>query len=121
MGIKTGSKVAAICAAAAMLTACGSTENEGTPSEGGQCASTIEFQGRIYVEHSTSQNMSHPPKTGRKLGTAHLRHCPNSDADGPPSGGLTIYEIVGTPPSQAVFADPLVGVMEFERLGDGER
>ena len=113
MGINRLSPLAGVCLGVAMLMGCGAdTTNSSADSGGaGSCTFTIKFQGRAYTAASTDA----PVQQGRKLGLANVVPCPG-DVDGPPDESLTIFAVVGQPPSEAVFGVPNVGLMRRSEL-----
>lgn len=90
------------------------TDSSGDSGGSGICQTTIEFRGQFYRQYRTSSDLGPPPVPGRKLGKARTRGCANQDADGP-AEELTIYAVTGTPPREAVFAKPHVGLMRVDK------
>jgi len=113
MGSRTVSNLAVSALGLVVLSSCGDN-NTGSTADG-TCTMTIEFRGQAYTATGNNSQM----KLGRKLGTASPVHCPGDDADGP-ADKLTIYAVIGTPPNQAVFAKPNVGLMKVSELEEDQ-
>ncbi|MCW2843650.1 MAG: hypothetical protein JWN22_1566 [Nocardioides sp.] len=98
------------------LAACGddASSGDGGPS-GGLCSFALEFQGRVYAAAAPDESA----KKGRELGTATPVPC-DQDSDAAPTGELTIYAVVGRPPSEAVVAEPRVGLLKVSHLSEDE-
>jgi hypothetical protein len=106
--------IAGLALGSLLVSGCSSSDST-TVSRQSLCVAKVEFSGRTYVENTQQGDTV---KQGKKLGMGRTVGCAGPDADGP-GGEITIYEAVGSDPSQAVIAESPYGLLQNDAAGSG--
>lgn len=116
MGMKTALRTLLCVAVACTLSGC--QDQGGVSAEGCSTSASIGFEAREYTAVETLDGMTTDEvEVGPRLGFGEVPSTCGDD----PGRRVRVFKVVGVPPTQAVFAKPVYGLMARSNVDATEK